>query len=150
MAFVTRAASLAGLATVIMLAGCASENGNSIFTTGSLGSNENAVAAAPEPRVDPACVSLAARIEGLRKEGVAEKIEKAAAKKYKMTAADLNKAAQLNRANAEFQTKCSTLTTTAAAAPAATETGTTQVATATQRTQAAVSSSDAFAGSGGQ
>jgi hypothetical protein len=110
MAFVTRAASLAGLATVIMLAGCASENGNSIFTTGSLGSNENAVAAAPEPRVDPACVSLAARIEGLRKEGVAEKIEKAAGKKYKLTQTDMAKADQLTKANAEFQLRCSTIT----------------------------------------
>ena len=139
------AATIVGLAG-LMLAGCAGEGGmDGIFTTGSIGSS-----AASEPRVDPACVTLSSRIEVLRKEGIADKIEKAAAKKYKMTAADLNKAAQLNRANAEFQTKCSTLTTTAAASPAATETATTQVATATPRTQAAVSSSDAFAGSGGQ
>jgi len=42
----------------------------------------------------------------LQQEGVAAKVEKAAAKKHKMTAADLNKAAELNKANAEFQSKC--------------------------------------------
>jgi len=75
---------------------------DSIFTTGSIGSS-----AASELRVDPACVTLSSRIEALRKEGIGEKIEKAAAKKYKMTQADLNKADQLTKANAEFQMKCS-------------------------------------------
>jgi hypothetical protein len=96
------AAAIAGLAG-LMLAGCAGEGGmDSIFTTGSIGSS-----AASEPRVDPACVTLSSRIEALRKEGIGEKIEKAAAKKYKMTQADLNKADQLTKANAEFQMKCS-------------------------------------------
>jgi hypothetical protein len=68
------------------------------------------VAAAPEPKVDPACVSLISRIEALRKEGVADKIEKAATKKYKMTKADLTKADQLTKVNAEFQLRCTTVT----------------------------------------
>lgn len=134
----------------LMLGGCAND-GSSTFGSNLFGASATTTASIPEkPRTDPACFSLTSQIDTLKKEGVAEKIEKAAAKKYKMTAADLNKAAQLNRANAEFQTKCSTLTTAATASPAATETATTQVATATPRTQAAVSSSDAFASSGGQ
>lgn len=55
---------------------------------------------------DPVCTQLFAHIDGLRKEGISEKVEKAANKKYKMTSADLTKADQLNKANAEFQTKC--------------------------------------------
>ena len=89
----------------LALAGCAGDGSDSFFTTGALGTQ----AAAPEPKVDPACVSLASRIETLRKEGVAEKIEKAAAKKYKMTQADLSKADQLTKANADFQFRCSTI-----------------------------------------
>jgi hypothetical protein len=94
--FIRASASLA-------LAGCAGDGSDNFFTTGALGTQ----AAAPE--VDPACVSLASRIETLRKEGVAEKIEKAAAKKYKMTQADLTKADQLTKANADFQFRCSTI-----------------------------------------
>ena len=60
-------------------------------------------------KADPACVPLTSRIDGLRKEGIADKIEKASAKKYKMTQADLAKADQLTKANAEFQARCSTL-----------------------------------------
>jgi hypothetical protein len=103
MAFPIRAGS-ALLFAGLMLAGCA--DGNGLFTTGSLGSQT----AAAEPKVDPACVTLASRIETLRKEGVADKIEKAAAKKYKMTQSDLTKADQLTKASAEFQDRCSTIT----------------------------------------
>lgn len=67
-----------------------------------------------QPKIDPACGNLALEIDTLRREGVAEKIERAAAKKYKMTSTDLSKANQLNKANAEFQTKCSTLPRSAA------------------------------------
>jgi len=88
-----------------MLAGCAGDGGDNIFTTGALGSSFSSA----EPKVDPACVTLAARIETLRKEGIPDKIEKAAAKKYKMTQADLAKADQLTKSNAEFQQRCSTL-----------------------------------------
>jgi hypothetical protein len=102
-----------------MAAAC-SGNGDSFFTTGSIG-GEQQVAAAPEPKVDPTCVTLTSRIEALRKEGIAEKIEKASNKKYKLTHADLGKADQLTKASADFQAHCSTLTpgTTAATQPAA-------------------------------
>lgn len=93
---VTKFAPLAAIAA--LAAGCASISDS--LTTASI----------PEqPKVDPACVTLTAQIDALRKDGVQEKIEKAAAKKYKMTALDLAKADQLNKANADFQARCSTL-----------------------------------------
>lgn len=98
----------------IALAGCAGSDvfggGASSVTTSSVGQQAQ--------KMDPACPSLSAQIDNLRKEGVADKIEKASAKKYKMTPADMAKADQLNKANAEFQNKCSTLPRSAAA-PAA-------------------------------
>jgi hypothetical protein len=109
--FIRAAAQTLVLASVA-LAGCAGDGSDSFlntgftgFTTGALGTET----AAAEPKVDPGCVSLASRIETLRKEGVADKIEKAAAKKYKMTQADLTKADQLTKANADFQFRCSTI-----------------------------------------
>jgi hypothetical protein len=58
-------------------------------------------------KVDPACATLVSQIDGLKNEGVADKVANAAAKKYKMSPADLSKADQLNKANGEFQAKCS-------------------------------------------
>lgn len=112
-----RASSQALVLAGVMLAGCAMEgNDGGIFTTGSLTGGQQASA----EKADPVCVTLAARIETLRKEGIQDKIEKAAAKRYKMTQADLGKADQLNKANADFQARCSTVPTkptTAAAEP---------------------------------
>jgi len=98
----------------VLLAGCAGTD--NFFTTGALGSSAAESA-------DPACVSLASRIDALRREGVPEKIEKAAAKKYKLTQADIAKADQLTKTNTEYQLRCSTvmpsqLTASAAAPPA--------------------------------
>ena len=119
MAIFKRASSRALVLGGLVLAGCA-EGGDNIFTTGSLSGQATA-----ETKADPACVTLAARIDALRKEGIPDKIEKAAARRYKMTQADLGKADQLTKANAEFQGRCSTVpppkTTTTAEAPAATE-----------------------------
>lgn len=97
----SKALVLTGPLAVLALAGCAAD-GSNIFTTGALGSS------AAESRVDPECVTLASRIETLRREGIPEKLEKAAAKKYKMTHADIVKADQLTKTNAEFQLHCST------------------------------------------
>ena len=101
-----------------LLAGCADNTslfGNSSnLTTAS-------VAPAAAPKADPACATLATQIDGLRKEGIADKIEKAALKKYKLTTAELSKADQLNKFNADFQGKCSNykpVMASAAAAPA--------------------------------
>lgn len=101
-----KALALAGVA--VALVGCAGD-GENFFTTGALGTSA-------EAKLDPMCVTLASRIEALRKEGIAEKIEKAAAKKYKMTQSDLNKADQLTKANADFQLRCSTVMPKSAAA----------------------------------
>jgi hypothetical protein len=97
----------------IAMAGCA---GSDLFGSNSASSDvtTSSMTQSQAQKVDPACGTLALEIDTLRREGVAEKIEKAAAKKYKMTAADLTKANQLNRANAEFQSKCSTLPRSAA------------------------------------
>ena len=85
------------------MSGCA----NSDSGIGSNNLTTSSVTPAAAPKIDPACYSLASQIDGLRKDGIADKIEKASAKKYKMTAADLGKANELNKANADFQTKCS-------------------------------------------
>ena len=124
MASVIRASSMALVLAGATLAGCAGDGSDNMFTTGALGTQQ---AAAPEPKVDPLCVTLVSRIEGLRKEGVADKIEKASIKKYKMTQADLTKADQLTKANAEFQLRCSTImpratTAQVSSTPAATAT----------------------------
>lgn len=83
----------------VLLAGCSSDGTflGSPITTGSI---QQAQA------IDPACVSLTAEIDGLMKEGVPEKVEKAAASKYRLKKADLAKADRLNKANAEFQNRC--------------------------------------------
>jgi len=125
MASVIRAASAALVLAGVTLAGCAGDGSDNLFTTGALGTQQTA--AAPEPSVDPQCVTLVSRIEALRKEGVADKIEKAAVKKYKMTHADLTKADQLTKANADFQLRCSTIMPKAASA----QVSSTPVATAT-------------------
>ena len=100
----------------VALAGCA---GADLFGSSS---NDVTTSSLTQPqtaqKVDPACGNLALEIDTLRREGVAEKVEKAAAKKYKMTPADLTRANQLNKVNAAYQEKCSTLPRTAAA-PAA-------------------------------
>ena len=90
------------VAGVVGLAGCAADGSDGLFTTGALGPQ-----ASSDSRSDPQCIALATRIDGLRKEGVGDKIEKAAAKKYKMTQSDLSKADQLTKANADFQLRCS-------------------------------------------
>ena len=114
-----RSLIIASLATgTALLAGCADTpslfNNSANLTTASI------APAAPAIKSDPACAGLASQIDGLRKEGIAEKIEKAAQKKYKMTTAELGKADQLNKIYADFQGKCSNFkpAMTAAVAPA--------------------------------
>jgi len=111
---------MAALAGSLVLAGCAGGNDMFNFNGSSATTTPVTTSSVPaQPRMDPACPSLSAQIDNLRRDGVAEKIEKAAAKKYKMTPADLTKADQLTKANAEFATKCSTLPRSATAtAPA--------------------------------
>jgi hypothetical protein len=124
--------SFALLAAVGLMAGCA-DNGSLIG-----GSNLTTSSVSPTPAVDPACSPLSTQIAGLRQEGIGDKIEKAAAKKYKMTAADLAKADQLTKASAEFQAKCSTLPRSAAViAPPAAPAGAGAATAAPAKTSAA-------------
>ncbi len=109
MANLNRAAAKALVLAGLLLGGCAGEATDGIFT-GSLTPSEGQKVASAEPKVDPACVALMSRIDQLRRDGIGDKIEKAAAKRYKMTQNDLGKADQLVKANAEFQLRCSTVT----------------------------------------
>jgi hypothetical protein len=95
---------------VTLLAGCSQNGGIPLLTTQAINPPPAAVAAAP--KIDPACYTLSQRIDTLRKEGVAERIEKASVGKSTTVAvkrASLAQAAELDKANAEFQAKCSTL-----------------------------------------
>lgn len=105
------------------LTGCASD-GNlfSGLSTGSVTTPTPVAAAPAEAKFSPACVSLAGQIDNLRKEGTVERLEKASAGKgdnvqVKRTA--LSKQTDLNKANADFQTRCGpALPKTAMVAPA--------------------------------
>lgn len=99
--FLAVALTVAGFGALV---GCANDGG--LLTTSSVSPGSSTALA---PRVDPACVSLSEQIETLQQEGVAQKVEKAAARKYKLKSADLAKADQLNKINAEFHTRCSSL-----------------------------------------
>lgn len=100
-------ASAAFILAASLIAGCAGSSGGGLAT-----------ASIPEaPKADPVCSQLASQIEALRAEGVAMKVENAAAKKYKMKPADLSKAAQLNKANEDFQARCATVPVRSAVPP---------------------------------
>ena len=76
--------------------------------------------------IDPACATLATRIDDLRKDGVVDRVEAAAkgkGKTVKVKRESLGQIAELEKANLEFQAKCSTLPRTAAAAPVKTAGG---------------------------
>lgn len=119
------------------LGGCSSSGdglfGNA-FTTqainGSASTNAQALAtAATTPKTDPACYTLAQRIDMLRKDGITDRLEKASVGKstsVQVKRASLAQAAELDKANAEFQARCSTLPRPAqtAAIPAAAVVGT--------------------------
>jgi hypothetical protein len=96
-----------------LFAGCSSDSGmlGSSLTTSSLNS-ANTVAQAPAPKIDPACIALTARIDALRRDGVSERVEKASVGKSTTVAikrASLAQMTELDKANAEFQARCSTL-----------------------------------------
>lgn len=112
---------LLGAATA--LGGCAAD-GTSLLTTGSLAGTEPKVAES-NPRISPECVSLMAKIQELRQEGTPERIEKISTGKsstVNIKRSALAKLTELDKANVEFQAKCSKLAptaTTAMATPAA-------------------------------
>jgi hypothetical protein len=105
----THASLMAFALASALLSGCAAGGIDNVLTTGAIG-NQSQTPKTAETKIDPACVSLAAQIDGLRRDGIAEKIEKASLKKYKMTQGDFVKADQLIKANAEFQMRCASFT----------------------------------------
>jgi hypothetical protein len=91
------------LAFAALVGGCA--DGNNLLTTASVAPEKIAVA----PKIDPACIALSNQIDALRKDGAVERLEKASAGKsasVQVKRASLAKQAELNKANADFQTKC--------------------------------------------
>ena len=100
---------------------CSSDGG--LISTGSVGSPDASVASASMAKADSACVTLASQIDGLRKEGTAGRLEAAAAgtsATVPVLRASLKKQADLNKANADFQARCSKvpMAPTSAQAPA--------------------------------
>jgi hypothetical protein len=117
-------ASAALGAAACTLAGCSSD-GNLLGSNLTTSSVDPAVSskAAQASKVDPQCVALTTKIDGLRKEGVTERVEKASVGKSKTVSVkrdSLAKMTELDKANAEFQAKCSTLTPQQQAAATAT------------------------------
>lgn len=101
--------TMTAMALAVTLAGCSSDGGllGSSLTTSSVDSAKVAPAIA---KVDPACLALTAKIDGLRKDGVTERAEKAAAGKTSTVSVkrdSLAKLSELDKANFEYQTKCS-------------------------------------------
>lgn len=124
-----RLVRLAAIALMTGVLGACADSGllGSSLTTASVDPAAQSKAAAA--KVDPACVQLTARIDALRKEGFVERVEKASSGKsatVQVKRASLAKMTELEKANAEFQARCSTLPgpsqqamAPAAAAPAA-------------------------------
>ena len=94
------------LSLTLSLGGCAGGT-NDLF-----GSGTTTTSALPEkPKTDPTCALLAGRIADLRKDGVVERTEQAAQGKgttVSVKRESLAKLTELNKANVEFQGKCST------------------------------------------
>lgn len=139
-----RSAPTAAIFVALMAAGCAQDG---TLTTGGL--NTSSIdSGAQASKSDPACLTLAAQIEALNRDGTADKVSKAAAKKYKLKTEDLAKADELNKANTEFQTKCSaypprpvvaaTTPSTTTTPAATTSTSTTSTATKAEPKKVAV------------
>lgn len=114
------------LGTSLALGGCAAD-GSSLLTTGSLGGGETQVAANSE-RISPECMALMTKIQELRQEGTPERVEKISSGKsstVNIKRSALAKLTELDKANSEFQLKCSKM------APAATTAAATQPAVKT-------------------
>lgn len=115
-------AGAALLAASSAMGGCASDGDflGSSLTTASI---EPTV---KSDRVDPQCVALMSKIDALRKEGTPGRIEKISSGKTSTTVVKreaLQRMTELDKTNAEFQSRCSTLASGQQAATTATVTG---------------------------
>jgi len=103
-------AGMALLAAAGFAGGCANDGE---FLGGSLTTASIEPVAKAQRVVDSQCVALISKIDALRKEGTPERIEKVAAGKSKTAVVKrdaLQRITELDKANAEFQSRCSTLT----------------------------------------
>jgi hypothetical protein len=99
-----------------LLGACSGDGGllGSNLTTSSL-TNSTSTTGTPAQstaKIDPACIALVAKIDSLRRDGVTERVEKASVGKSASVTVKRTSLAQiteLDKANAEFQSKCSTL-----------------------------------------
>ncbi|MBL8565645.1 MAG: hypothetical protein JNM89_08015 [Hyphomicrobiaceae bacterium] len=120
-----------------LTAGCANDGGllAGSLTTASV-PDAPAAQVAAAPKVDPQCFALMSKIDQLRKEGTPARIEKVATTGKGSTASvkrdSLAKMTELDKANAEFQVRCSKLAPSQAAAAASPAPATAVPATATQ------------------
>lgn len=109
------------LAAAIGLGACSSDGSLGGLSFGD--STATTTAALPEkPRVDPACQALAARIAELKQDGAVDRVEKAAQGKgdtVSVKRASLAKVGELNKANADFQARCSSVRANTASAASA-------------------------------
>jgi hypothetical protein len=134
---VVLAAALAG--------GCA--NSGLDLSTASISPDKNGTLA----KSDPVCVSLATQISTIRGDGTIDRLEKAAdgkSSKVEVKRTALQKQAELNKANADFLTRCGpaipaqaaaqqpATTTASAAAPAKTAAATTKAAASSEQASA--------------
>ncbi len=107
-----------GFVAAALLAGCANNDGLGL-TTASLEPTRTAA----KPSIDPACVTLAAKINEARAEGTPGRVADVANAENKprivnIKRTSLAKVAELDAMNKDFQARCSTVPTqTAAAAP---------------------------------
>lgn len=127
-----------------LAAGCANDGGllAGSLTTASV-TEQAAASATPQQKVDPQCVALMSKIDQLRKEGTPARIEKISTGKgttAQVKRESLARITELDKANAEFQSRCSTLSTPqqAAVAPSVTQ--------AKAETTATAKATDAAAG----
>jgi hypothetical protein len=102
-----RSTALIASGFACLLAGCADGSLSSAFNTGSIDPQKQAANEQAEKSKQALCNTLVSQIDALNGEGISDKVAKAAAKKYKLKPTDITKADELNKANTEFQSKCS-------------------------------------------
>lgn len=91
-----------------IVAGCSQDGTlSSPFNTGAIDPQKQQANAQAAKSTEALCLTLASQIDALNTEGIPDKVAKAAAKKYKLKPTDITKADELNKANTELQTKCS-------------------------------------------
>lgn len=102
-------ASAVLFAAASLMGGCASDGD---FLGGALTTSSIEPAAKAQSNIDPQCVALMSKIDALRKEGTPERIEKVSTGKTATAVVKrqaLQRMTELDKTNAEFQSRCSTL-----------------------------------------